>query len=239
MSMHVEILQPPPPSRRRLEAPLDPVPDRTTFPAMTAQEALRTQNWARVSKQLTMFAFRHTGKRSWANAEDLAQQAIADAYARADGWDPAKQPLMAHLCRRVWGLATNSYHHKRSSFEVAMQSALKSYGVSYDGGRKEIDARSSDDPLDEVVDRQRLAAAYRTQLAQRLAGDETAMLVLSLLLEGTDTPLDQAKASGVPHARLAEARRRVFHHAKKVSKELADEIDSEDESDSCSDEVTS
>jgi DNA-directed RNA polymerase specialized sigma24 family protein len=229
MTTQIEIPPPPPSSPRRRSAPLDPAADRTTVRPMKAEEHLKNQDWKVIAKQLTSFAHRHTGKRSLENAQDLAQQAIVDALTRPDRWDPAKEPLMQHLCRRVWGLAANEWHRKRNSFEVAMRAALKSHGVSHDGGRKEIDGRSDEDPLDEALDRRRLAASYRARLNERLAGDEPVMVVTTLFLERVDAPGDQATASGLTPAQVADARRPLFYHADKVSKELASEIDSEDD----------
>jgi hypothetical protein len=110
-----------------------------------------------------------------------------------------------------------------------MQTALRRHGVRHDdGGRKEIDAPSGDDPTDEALDRRRLAKAFRERLAQRFGGDENAAIVVALFLEGAHSPAAQARASGLTGTQIRDARRRVFRHAKAVSAELGMELDADD-----------
>jgi hypothetical protein len=212
--------------------PLDPVPrSKSTVAPMATDDALRKQDWGRILAQLTNFAWKFTGKRSWEHAEELAQEAIADAFARVDGWDPAKEELIAYLCRQVCGLAANSWRRKRNTFEVAMRAAVKAHGVSHDGGRKELDVASGEEAADEVLDRLRLAEAYRARLTESLAGDETALAVIALFKEGVDSQTAQAERIGLTPSQISQihaARRRVFRHAESVSKELAEELDSEE-----------
>jgi DNA-directed RNA polymerase specialized sigma24 family protein len=212
---------------------LDATPPPSRVPGMTVEGELRSQDWSRIRRQLSDVAWRITGRRSWEHAEDLAQQAIADAYARIDGWDPAKEPLIRNLIRRVWGLATNSWRRKRNSFEVAMDVAFKSHeGEDDDEDDHEPDVASGDDGADDVLDRRRIAASYREGISQRLLGDEAAMAVIELLIDGVTNRAEQAARSGLLLAQVAAARRRVFYHAEQVSKELGLALDSEDANES-------
>jgi hypothetical protein len=206
---------------------------------MTVEEQLRSQDWEEILAKLTTFAWRHTNRRSWELAQDLASQAVADACAHIDGWDPAAEPLLKNLCRRVFGLATKEWRRKRNTFEVAMSRAVKQYGASIDGGRKELDVDSGEEPLDEVIHRRQVAAMFRTRMLAKLAGDEIALVVLEKMLNREEITPAKGKASGLEEeqiqvvrglaaTRIRDARRRVFRHAESVSAELAEELEEEE-----------
>jgi hypothetical protein len=216
---------------------------------MTVDEQLRNQDWEEILAKLTTFAWRHTNRRSWELAQDLASQAIADACAHVDGWDPAAEPLLKNLCRRVFGLATKEWRRKRNTFEVAMSRALKQYGASVDGGKKEIQVDSGEEPLDEMIHRRQVAEMFRTRMLAKLAGDEIALAVLEKMLHREEITPAKGKASGfdadqirdgsaqapprqvvrgLEAARIRDARRRVFRHAESVSAELAEELEEEE-----------
>jgi DNA-directed RNA polymerase specialized sigma24 family protein len=210
--------------------PLDPARPLSRVRPMTVEDELRSQNWEKIQAQLTSFAWKHTGMRSWEHAQDLASEAIANAFERIDGWDPARELLVGYLSRQVVGLATNSRRRKRNTFEVAMRAAVKAHGVRHDdGGKREIDFASADAPTDEVLDQRRLAALYRDRLTQGFAGDEAALAVLALFTSGVDEPAEQVARSGLTLSQIRAARRRIYRHAEALSQELAAELDSEDE----------
>jgi hypothetical protein len=197
---------------------LDRARGSTTVRAVDAGTRLRTEDWGKIQAQVTAFAYRRTRRRSWEHAEDLAQAAITQLLSRPSAWEPAKEPLLKHLCKRVISLASNEWHHKRSSFEVAMEkSELEDLEVADDG-----------EAIEEVIDRRRLAAQFRARLEQRFAGDETALAVIVLMMEGLDSPAALAKASGLPLPQIVEARRRIFYNAETIAAELGHEIDAGD-----------
>jgi DNA-directed RNA polymerase specialized sigma24 family protein len=231
MTTDVECRTPKKQKRSLGSASLDEAASRSRVPGMTVEEELRSQDWARIRKQLTNFAWRFTGRRSWENAEDLAQHAIADAYARRDGWDPAKEPLIGNLIRRVRGLVSNEWRRKRNAFEVAMGITFQARDGEGDDEDSNLDFASGEDAPDEVLDRRRLAKSYREGISQRILGDDVAMAVVALWLDGVTTPAEQAARSGFSEAQIAAARRRVFYHAGQVSKELGLALDSEDAED--------
>ena len=205
--------------------PREPTLDRTrassTVPRMSREDQLRDQNWERITAQLTTFAWNRIRRRSWETAQELAQDAIAAAWAKNDGWDPEKEPLLKHLSKRVIGLASNEWRRKRNSFEAKM---------SYER-LAELPAAIDAPTPDEELDRRRHSALFSERLSARLAGDELATMLVTLMTEGIATPRDQASATGRAIADIREARRRVFYNAGEVSKELAKELDIEDEND--------
>jgi hypothetical protein len=208
--------------RRALDRP----PARTMVPAMDGAARLRAQDWAKIFATLSAFAYRRTGKRSWAHAEDLAQSAIAALYARPEAWVAEKEPLLKHLCRRVIGLASNEWSRKRSSFEVMMSE--KRLG--------ELEVADDSEAADDVLDRRRMAAEFRVRLERRFAGDETALVVIEAMAEGAVSPAEVVAATGLRVAVVVEARRRIFYNAERVSTELGLEIDAADDDASCGDE---
>ena len=152
-------------------------------------------------------------------AQELAQDAIVAAWANKDGWDPDKEPLLKHLAKRVIGLASNEYKRKRNAFEVKMTYEALSA----------LPAATGAPAPDEELDRRRYAALFNERLSARLASDEFATMLVTLMTEGVATPRDQASATGRAIADIREARRRVFYNAGEVSKELAKELDLEDD----------
>jgi hypothetical protein len=186
---------------------------------MDAATRLRAQDWSEILAGLTAFAYRRTGRRSWPHSEDLAQAAITQLYARPQAWDPEKEPLLKHLCKRVISLASNEWSRKRSSFEVLMDKRRLN----------ELEVADDVEPIDDVLDRRRIAAQFRARLEARLAGDETALAVILAMTEGFDTPAAIGQATGLRHAAIIEARRRIFYNADRVSTELGLEIDAADD----------
>jgi hypothetical protein len=205
---------------------LDRAHVRTKVPAMDAATRLGAQDWEAILAALAAFAHRRTGKRSWAHAEDLAQAAITQLCARPAGWDPEKEPLLKHLCKRVIGLASNEWSRKRSSFEVLMEQR----------DLDELEVADDDEPIEDVLDRRRLAARFRARLEERLAGDETALAVVLAMADGRDTPAAVEEATGLKRATVIEARRRIFYSAARVSAELGLEIDEADDDATSADE---
>ena len=198
---------------------LDRAEPRSKVPAMDAGGRLRAQDWGKTLTGLTAFAYRRTGKRSWAHAEDLAQAAIAQLYTRPEAWDPAKEPLLKHLCKRVISLAANEWSRKRSSFEVLME-----YRELH-----ELPVSDESESLDDVIDRRRMAAKFHERLVQHFAGDETARSVIEAMSDGAAKPSEIAEATALKLAVVTEARRRIFYHATRISTELGVEIDEADD----------
>ena len=183
---------------------------------MTVEEQLRAQDWGQISAQLTMMAWRCTHRRSWQLAEDLAQDAIAEAFDIRNGWDPSRVPLMTYLGGLVFRLTRAEWRRHRNALEIA------------------LDDDSLDEPTDNLpgntpspetqVARRDLVAKLFERLAARLHGDEAATTLLRLFAEGVELPADQVKASSLTLDEIRSARRRLFHHAEKVRHELNEEL---------------
>jgi DNA-directed RNA polymerase specialized sigma24 family protein len=198
---------------------LDRARPQTKVRAMDAASRLGAQDWGKTLAALSAFAYRRTGKRSWAHAEDLAQAAVTALYAKPDAWDPQNEPLLKHLCKRVIGLASNEWSRKRSSFEVAMT----------DKRLGELEVSDDSEPVEDVLDRRRMALEFRVRLEQRLGGDETALAVIHAMTDGCAKPEEIALETRLKKAVVIEARRRIFYAANAVSTELGLEIDAADD----------
>jgi hypothetical protein len=189
------------------------------------EDLLRAQDWPRITAQLTVFAFKRTRQRSWEVAEEIAQQAIANAWERGEeGWNPKKEPLYKYLAREVIGLSLNEWRRRRNRFEVL---------VDDDRAEMLADTVASDDAgADEQIARREYLEQFRARLTARVAGNEAASIVVTLMLEGVDTPRDQAAASGLSIDAIRNARRVVQYQGEIVAKELASEMEDEDERES-------
>jgi hypothetical protein len=187
--------------------------------AVGASKSFSDREWTRLKGQLTAYAFGRTGRRSWDRAEDYAQSAITQFLANPEPWEPERETILKHLCKRVIGIMSNDWHRKRSSFEVAMLPRKL----------RELEVDDGGEATDEVLDRRRLAKQFRARLEERLAGDDLALTLIVLMTEGIATPKALEKASGLNEAQVCEARRRIFYHAKIVSKELGEAMDAEDD----------
>ena len=55
------------------------------------------------------------------------------------------------------------------------------------------------------------------------------MIILTLMMEGIDDASDQRAATGLPLERVREARRRIYYHSDETTKELARELDAEEQ----------
>jgi DNA-directed RNA polymerase specialized sigma24 family protein len=199
---------------------LDRARASSTVRPVSAADRLQGQDWEKLGEPLTAFAYRRTGKRSWALAQDLAQSAIADLITHPESWDPEKEPLLKHLAKRVIGLASNEWSRKGRALEV-----LFAPGDAEDLPETE----HAQDAIEDVLDRRRAAARFRARLDALVAGDEDAAVVVTQMAEGRDTPLAIAKASGLSIARVRDARRRIFYHARVLAKQMGDEIDAADD----------
>jgi hypothetical protein len=199
---------------------------------MSVEEQLRAQDWGRIRAKLTACAWRALGwgKEREEDAADMAQEAIARAFQREGGWDPEKQPLLRYLCNRVIGMVKNDRRLFRNRFEVPLRDDDRDDGAADDPaggshGREEHDApdAGSLEPLEHVIDKRRYGVRFRVRIVARLAGDEIALAVVNMMLEGIEGVEEQAAHCNYSLAELRFARRRVFHHAHRIAKELASE----------------
>jgi hypothetical protein len=201
-------------------ARLDRASPSSRVRGVSTDERFRGADWTKLQAKLTAFAHRRTRRRSWELAQDLAQTAIADVITRPETWDPAKEPLLKHLAKRVIGLASNEWSRKKTALEVL-------FAPTEDEDAP--DTEQEEDAIEDVLDRRRVAARFRARLDEQVAGDEDAAVVVAQMAEGRDTPASIAKASGVPIERVRDARRRVFYQARVIAEEMDGELDAADD----------
>jgi DNA-directed RNA polymerase specialized sigma24 family protein len=182
----------------------------STVTRVSVQDELRRQDWKRISAELTAFAWKRTRKRSWALAEDIAQEAIAQVWARG-AWDPAKEPLIKNLARRVISLSANEWNRKRNRVEVALDDAT-------------ADKKGSGDmPVDERVAHREYAVIVHDHVIEHFADDEKVMTVVHFNKQGLVSATEMAEASGHPDEvhEFQEAKRRLRYYVDQLTEELS------------------
>lgn len=190
----------------------------TTLPRVSTLELLKAEkNWTGITAKAAKFAFQKCNARTWEFAMELAQEAIFKTFEHPESWDPEREPLLKHVCKRVFSLAANHRARKRNTFEIAMSQHPDANEVPND-----------DDELGEALDRRRLAEHFRERLTQAFEGDEIAADVAGMWMDGVDTPAAQAEASDYTIEQIRDARRRIFYHSDKISETLAGELDDEE-----------
>ena len=178
----------------------------STVARVDVERALAEQDWQRITAQLTAFAFKRIHRRSWEIARDLAQDAIAQAF--AGGWEPAREPLRRFLCKAVVRLALGDWRRKRTSIELAL------------GDDVLLELPDEGESLEARTLKRGWIEALHVRLEERMSSDVTATKVLALMIAGVERPHDQAEASGVSLEDIRRARRRLFDAAERVATDL-------------------
>ncbi|HEY2515258.1 MAG TPA: sigma factor [Polyangiaceae bacterium] len=176
---------------------------------MNTAALLNAQDWPRITAQLAAIAKKRSRSVSWATAEDIAQSAIVRAYAHGTGWDPAKGTLIAYLVAQVIGLTLNEARRRRNVCERELDAEV------------EETIEGDDEPIDEQLDRRRQAVRVHDELFTRLATDEVATMILTLMKEGIASPADLARATGRTAKEIDAARHRIRYLAARLTEELS------------------
>ena len=179
---------------------------------MEVDEHLRGQDWELIREQLTAFAYRRIRYSSWERAQDLAQEAITQAFEAGRRarhykvWDPASQGLMDYLTSRVIGLAANSLRRHRHCGEVALD--------------YEAEQVTSGALPDEQIDRRDYARRFREALYARIEGDELARELADLMSDGVVGEGKLSQATGRSVAQIRAANKRIQRHTRHVLESL-------------------
>jgi hypothetical protein len=188
---------------------------------MSTDDFLHSQDWVAIRRKAIAYAYRRIGRSSMDRAKELASQAIAQVFEHG-GWDPAKEPVLKCICKKIIGNLRNDFTRKANAFELMMNDDVEAQALNVSSG---------EDLPDEVLDRRRYAKRFKDRLVKRLEvsnegkPDEVGLLLVTLMMEELDTPLAQERATGLPMEEVRAARRRVFYHADIVAQEMADEIE--------------
>jgi DNA-directed RNA polymerase specialized sigma24 family protein len=177
------------------------LPDTAPLSPEQYEELLAKQDWASLSKSLTKFAWNKTHRRSWEEAEDLAQSAIRRVFdARLQRWNPKTQPNVFWF---LGNIVANLVKDERRKFK---------------GGRVEtphdhegLDSLAPEavDATDEVLARRQRAALIVRGLEQRVASDRPCALVLAAFQAEVDDPREQASSTGLAVQTVYNARSRL------------------------------
>jgi DNA-directed RNA polymerase specialized sigma24 family protein len=200
-------------------APMKPDDERDA----AKRALLRQQPWGRLLGQLTAIALKRIHGRSTADAQDLAQSAIADAYESVGrgGWDPDRGQLVSYLVARVITRAAAERRRKRTTCEVWLDEELEDDGEETEETRYEKHLADDKPGADVALHRLRFASTFHDRLVARLAGDALALEAIPFMKEGLFTQVDLAVATGRSEAEMKDALRRIRYHSKELVKELS------------------
>ena len=196
-----------------LKIDVAPFIDRATFrPAMNLpdthalsrtqyEDLLANQDWATLSKRLTEFAYRKINRRSWEEAEDIAQTAIRRAFdPELQRWNPKAQPNVFWFLGNV---AQGVIANRRRQLKSGRVETL------YDQEGLDDLAPEAIDATDEVLARRHRAVLIVRELARQVATDRACALVLGAFQAEIDDPREQAASTGLAMQAVYNARSKL------------------------------
>ncbi len=179
------------------------LPDTHALSPEQYDDLLANQDWASLTKRLTQFAYRKIHKRSWEEAEDIAQTAIRRAFdPKCQRWNPKAQPNVFWFLGNV---AQGVIANRRRK--------LKTGRVETPHDHQGLDelAESADaiDATDEVLARRHRAALIVRELARQVAAERACALVLAAFQAEIDDPREQAASTGLAMQAVYNARSKL------------------------------
>jgi hypothetical protein len=177
------------------------LPDTQFMSPEQYDDLLAKQDWASLSQRLTEFAWRKIHKRSWEEAEDIAQTAIRRAFdPKCRRWNPKAQPsVFWFLGNMVGGIIAN--HRRR----------LKGGRIEtlYDQEGLEDLAPEAIDATDATLARRQRATLIVRELERRVAADRACTLVLAAYQAEVDDPREQAERAVLAMQAVYNARSKL------------------------------
>jgi DNA-directed RNA polymerase specialized sigma24 family protein len=158
--------------------------------------------WRQASAALVRIALART--RDPAKAQDLAQQAIVDAYAGWTGWSDRED--LASFVSRASALMRRRWFNERRMNRRREDEAWMQTAAQRGGG-----LRRTPEELASVRERK---ARLLAQLFEQLKDDTVARAILEQTLLGHDTPAEQAVALGRDIREIRSAQRRLARAAR-------------------------
>lgn len=175
-------------------------------------DALESVDWNDTSQRLTRFAIQKLGGRhELGRAEDLSQSAIVQVLdENYKEWDPAKESILNHLKRVVWGLIS----HHRTKHSTLFER------LSLDGEPDSSRDPAAPQSLAEDTEAREIANYLFEKLNDSFEQATPERAIVGLFREGIDGRRDQVEASGLPDAEVRRARMRIERHALRAMAEL-------------------
>lgn len=185
---------------------------------------MKRKEWETLSLRLTRYAFACTRGRSWADAENMSQEALADLIdPRTRSWDPEKQELFVYLGKHVRNQLAAA---RMSAFRRRMQSYLPDDGFDHDDAKDEPGQKlppgvaSPARAQDEMLIAAERDAMKMARIQKHFAKDQRALEVLALLERRVLTIAEHAEHLGCSHDEAFTARRRLAKFVSKLNEEL-------------------
>jgi len=174
--------------------------------------AFEDVDWTKMSRRLTLAAHKLLRGKSWEDAEDLAQRAIAQLFDTASyaQWDREKHPdLFDHLAGVVVGLISN-----RRQLASRRNKSLD------DDQWDELPGKA---PTNEEALGDRELAAKTVEILGaelRADGDHDALRLLECFEDGVTEAAEQAERTGLPIAQIRNARKRFYRRTEELKRRL-------------------
>lgn len=157
-------------------------------------------DWKDITKRLTLYAHTCIHRKSWAEAEDIAQNTIVAFYDGGSAtWDREKHPdVFDHLAMVVRDGTSNRRRLKsRRKTDLVDEEVLDAHEAS------------TKSPEDELAEHDELAAVV-SDLAKDFAKDGDCLELLGCFEDGIDGAQEQAEKTGFRIERIRNARKRFF-----------------------------
>ncbi|MGO8997483.1 MAG: hypothetical protein ACLQVI_29560 [Polyangiaceae bacterium] len=180
-------------------------PDSRTMTEEEYDDLLQGQDWKSLSKRLTEFAWRKIHKRSWEDAEDIAQTALRRVFdARCQRWNPKTQPnIFWFLGNMVPGILANERRKRRAG------------RVETPYEHEDLEELASEvfeatlEATDETMARRERARQIVEELRAQVAGERAVASVLAAFEDEIDDPHAQAEATGLAMQAVYNARSKL------------------------------
>jgi DNA-directed RNA polymerase specialized sigma24 family protein len=183
---------------------------------------LKGIDWISISQRLTKYALACIRGSSLADAEDLAQKAIAQLF--DDGyepWDPAKYPdVFDHLTSVVRGLVSNRRRKRKRQKTDPIE---KEYEDDEEERREREELRSNAPGPEERMRDRELAERAVEGAEAAFANDLPALALLECYQEGIDLPADQSARTGYDVDTLKNAGKRLKRKLDEIRSALESE----------------
>jgi DNA-directed RNA polymerase specialized sigma24 family protein len=184
----------------------------------TYRARLDAQDWGDVHARLLDFAGHRCGKRNKAQAQDLAQQAIARVYAYDSKWDPEKEPdlvryLMSVVNSLLWNERTS--HAAQKSVSIEQKKTQRAAMQVADPQAWNADTAAENDLFNRRL----------TLLRERMADDAHVLTLIDCTSRGLDSPDEIRAATGWSANTLLAVRRRMQRAAALVARDIGGDLD--------------
>ncbi len=176
------------------------------------RDRLEATDWGDATAKLVAAVHRMLGRKSLAEAKDIAQDAIVQVLdPDYKDWDPSANELLDHLASVAWGIVHNRRRTAKTRATVPLPDPEER--------RVREDPRS----LEQSIATREIGDAVFLALRERFREKPLERAIVELFAEGIDLPRDQVSRVGEPYMTVYRARGRVMDEARRVLAQLEED----------------